>query len=152
MTSDIKKSNDDRTRQLAKIHLAKKTLGLDDETYRDMLWTVARVRSASELDAPGRMAVIQHLVARGFVAKSGKKHRKDRPKNMAGSRGNQLKKIEAILADAKREWAYADGIARNMFGVAKVAWCNEEQLHKLIGAMMVDQSRRKKRELAKEDI
>jgi len=42
-----------RRAQLAKIHIAKKELGLDDETYRSMLWTIARVRSASDLDSHG---------------------------------------------------------------------------------------------------
>ena len=42
--------------QLAKIHIAKKMLALDDESYRDMLERVAGVRSARELQP-------EHLVA-----------------------------------------------------------------------------------------
>ncbi len=34
---------------LAKIHIAKKALGLDDDTYRDLLERIAGVRSAREL-------------------------------------------------------------------------------------------------------
>ena len=43
-----------RTRELAQIHIARQQLGMDDETYRSVLWTVARVRSAADLDWSGR--------------------------------------------------------------------------------------------------
>lgn len=59
--SDLRKAD------LAQIHIAKKALGLDDDTYRDMLWTVARVRSSKELDATGRAQVLAHLRACGWA-------------------------------------------------------------------------------------
>lgn len=59
-----------RSTDLAKIHIAAAQLGLkqagDDSAYRDMLWSVARVRSAKELDEGGRLAVLRHLRACGF--------------------------------------------------------------------------------------
>ncbi len=55
-----------RLRDLALIHVAKQQLGLDDETYRTLLWTVAGVRSARELDAAGRAAVLARLRDHGF--------------------------------------------------------------------------------------
>lgn len=39
---------------------------MEDDTYRDMLWSVARVRSAGDLDHAGRKAVLDHLKACGF--------------------------------------------------------------------------------------
>ncbi|PJC11851.1 MAG: GemA protein, partial [Comamonadaceae bacterium CG_4_9_14_0_8_um_filter_60_18] len=45
---------DQRRRDLATIHMVKKHLGMDDAAYRDILWSVARVRSSSELDQAGR--------------------------------------------------------------------------------------------------
>ncbi|MBN8479499.1 MAG: regulatory protein GemA [Burkholderiales bacterium] len=56
----------ERSNELAKIHIAKAQLGLDDDTYRAMLWTVARVRSAKDLDAGGREAVLLHLRGCGW--------------------------------------------------------------------------------------
>ncbi len=60
----------DRGKQLAMIHIAAADLKLrstgDDSAYRDMLWTVARVRSAKDLDAAGREAVLKHLRACGW--------------------------------------------------------------------------------------
>jgi phage gp16-like protein len=56
----------DRRNDLAKIHVAKKALGWDDSTYRDILWTVCRVKSASELDTAGRRAFLDHLAKCGW--------------------------------------------------------------------------------------
>jgi phage gp16-like protein len=64
-----------RSTELAKIHIAAQQLGLrtpfDDTAYRDMLWSVGRVRSAKDLDAAGRDRVLKHLRGCGF---------QDRPK------------------------------------------------------------------------
>ncbi len=58
-----------RTRDLAQIHIAKKDLGLDDDTYREMLFTLTRKRSSSELDAHQRGQVLQHMISRGWKPK-----------------------------------------------------------------------------------
>lgn len=50
-----------RNRDLAAIHAGAKALGMDDDTYRAMLWTQARVRSAKDLDFAGRRRVLDHL-------------------------------------------------------------------------------------------
>jgi len=72
-----------------------------------------------------------------------------RPANMDDQdRGKLLKKIEALLAEAGRPWAYADGIARKMFRVDKIAWCRAGDLHKIVAALMIDQRRRKARRQA----
>jgi len=49
---------DQRRRDLATIHMVKKQLGMDDAAYRDILWSVARVRSSSELDQAGRSKLL----------------------------------------------------------------------------------------------
>lgn len=132
--------HDSRRADLAKIHIAKKDLGLDDEVYRDILWTVARVRSAGDLDDAGRRAVLEHFRARGWKpAPAGRKSFPGRPHNVDSN--PQLKKVEALLADGRRPWSYADAMVRRMFHVERVAWCNAEQLQKLIAALVVDQKR-----------
>lgn len=65
--------------QLAQIHIAKKELGLDDETYRAMLWTCARVHSSADLDHAGRAKVLDHLKGLGW--KSGRQKRNKKPTN-----------------------------------------------------------------------
>lgn len=60
-----------RNIELAKIHMAAGALGLikqgEDSAYRDMLWSLARVRSAKDLDTAGRQRVIKHLRSCGWV-------------------------------------------------------------------------------------
>lgn len=132
---------DMRKAELAKIHIAKQQLGLDDDTYRVMLWTIARVSSSRDLDSFGRKRLLDHLRSRGFVGKSKPGTRfPGRPHNVAQS--PQLRKVEALLADARRPWSYADAMCVRMFRVDRVAFCDAQQLQKLIAALAIDQKRR----------
>lgn len=66
-------ASDIRNRELAQIHIAKQQLGLDDDTYRNLLWTVARVGSAAELDWAGRKTVLDHFKSRGWTKRPARK-------------------------------------------------------------------------------
>lgn len=136
-----KLARDHRNRELAQIHIAKQQLCMTDEDYRAMLWAKGRVRSSKDLDYAGRKAVIDHLVSLGF-----KITRKGRPHNIgSAARGPQLKKIEALLADAGRPWAYVSGMAKRMFQVDRVDLCHEGQLQALIAALTYDQQRQERK-------
>lgn len=56
--------------KLALVHIAAKAVGLDDDTYRDMLEAQAGVRSAKALDWEGFRAVMRHLEKAGFRGSS----------------------------------------------------------------------------------
>lgn len=125
-----------RNRELAMIHLAKAQLGMDDATYRAMLWTVARVKSAADLDWAGRKQVLDHCKAKGW--KNTARHRPAPAKSKAAL----VAKIRALLiAAGNRPDAYADGMARRMFGLARFDWCTHQQLGKLIAALEIDKRR-----------
>jgi len=138
-----------RNAELAKIHIAAEQLGMDPRDkdpaseYRQMLYAVARVHSARDLDYAGRQRVIEHLKACGFQARRGRRPFPGRPHN--ADRHPQLLKIEALLADAKRPWAYVDSMAEKMFGKARVAFCDPGEWQALIAALMKDQKRRKEK-------
>lgn len=68
-----------RNAEIAQIHIAKSQLGLDDDTYRDVLWTVARVRSAKDLDWTGRKALLDHFKAKGWKPKPPKQAKASTP-------------------------------------------------------------------------
>lgn len=130
-------NSDARHRELAKIHLAAKQLGFDRTTYEAMLWSIARVRSAKDLDEAGRRAVLEHLKARGFKPK-----RKGRPAP-ANDRAPLIGKIDALLGDRPR--AYAEGILKHMYGdtaPGRLEWANPEQLRKVVAALNYDAKRR----------
>jgi phage gp16-like protein len=134
MSMKPRTSADIRKRELAQIHVAKSQLGLDEETYRAMLWTVARVKSAADLDWAGRKKVLDHLKAGGFKIKS-------RPAPAANKAG-LVSKIRALLIalDNKPD-GYADGMARHMFHIERFEWCDSVQLRKIIAALGYQQKR-----------
>ncbi len=132
---------DYRRAELAKIHMAAKELGLDRDTYEDVLWTVARVRSAADLDSTGRFKVIAHFKALGWKPKGGRKW--GRKPNVTGDKTALMGKLEALLADNKLPWSYADGMSKRMFKVDKVAWVSQPQLRKLVAALQISVNRKK---------
>lgn len=128
-----------RNPALAKIHIAKKQLQLDDDTYRVMLQNVAGVSSSKDLTDAGVTKVLAHLQRCGWKPKATAKV----GKNPSVGRGRKalVGKIEALLAEAKRPWSYADAMALHMFGVEKVDWLEVEQLVKLVAALTYDAKR-----------
>ena len=127
---------DRRHAELAKIHIAKKQLALDEPTYRAMLWTIGRVESSKDLDTHGRQTLLEHLKSRGFVYRARPRPSEDREP--------LVNKIRAMLRAADRADAYADAMAKHMFGSAKFTWCNPEQLRKIVAALVYDAKRREK--------
>ncbi|MBS0457429.1 MAG: regulatory protein GemA [Proteobacteria bacterium] len=133
---------DQRKRVLAAIHASAHRLGLDDATYRSLVERVSgehgpAQRSAGDCTQAQMNAVANELrrlgglPARGWAGKP------------RGELAPQLGKIEALLADAGREWAYAHALARRMCRVGRLEWCRPDQLGKIIAAMQIDANRRR---------
>ena len=57
----------------------------------------------------------------------------------------QLGKIGALLADARRPWAYSHAVARRICKVERIEWCNKDQLASVIAALQIDANRRLRR-------
>lgn len=129
-----------RNVQLSRIHIAKKDLGLDDETYRALLGRVAGVRSAKDLNPRQIGHVLAEFARLGWTATTAKQTGRKAPVP-ALDRAKLIGKIEAFLAEAKRSWAYADGMALRMFKVERVEWLDPAQLHKMVAALTYDARR-----------
>lgn len=129
-----------RNLQLSKIHIAKKDLGLDDETYRALLGRVAGVRSAKDLNPRQIGAVLAEFTRLGWESAPAKNQGRKAPA-AAPDRAKLVGKIEAFLAEAKRSWAYADGMALRMFKVERVEWLDPQQLQKMVAALTYDARR-----------
>jgi len=140
------KAENRRRAALGKIHIAKKQLGMDDETYRAMLWTVAGVQSSKDLSGEGVNKVLRHLEKAGAVFSQPKKHGK-KPHNLPSNseRAPKLAKIEALLAEAGRPWEYAIGMAKRMYNKDALEWCGHEQLSGIIAALVKDAQRHGRR-------
>lgn len=73
---------DGRKRDLAAIHVCKKTLNLSDDEYRDLMATVCGgIRSAALLDQSGRQRFLAHLAAC--------QRANSRPSGVAASKGDR---------------------------------------------------------------
>lgn len=127
------------------IHIAKQQLGMEDETYRDMLWSVARVKSSTSLDYAGRKKVLDHMKACGFKPLN---KNAGKPANVKADLAPLMGKIGALLADMKLPWAYLtasrDGtpcMLKRIAGVDKLEWASAEQLQALVAALVKRQAK-----------
>ncbi|WP_286695002.1 gp16 family protein [Spongiibacter sp. UBA1325] len=125
-----------RQRLLAQIHIARKQLALDDDTYRQALKTLTGKTSAKHLSLPELRCVMDDFTRKGFVPKKGGK--RPRP---AKNRTALMNKIEALLADKNQSWQYAHSMAEHMFGLKRVDWLNADQLWRLVAALEIQRRR-----------
>lgn len=132
--------------QIKLIHTLKGALCLDDATYRDILagYGVASSKALSSLQAA---RLIHDLEAKAIAAGVWKGTPRPAPApEAAQDRQPTIAKIGNLLAAAGRPWTYADAMARNMFKVHKLHWCQPEQLRKIVAALVIDQKRRARKE------
>lgn len=125
---------------MAAIHIAKKELQMDDETYRNMLFNLTGKRSAKGLTHVEIGKVLDHLRTLGALKTApvhkGKPHNFDKLPEM-------ITKIEALLADMKLPWSYADSIVKRQTGIDATAWVRDEKsLRAVIAALVVEQEKR----------
>lgn len=134
-----------RKQLMAQIHIAKKDLGLDDESYRSILLRVARQESCKEMTTMQLVDVIKEMKRLGFQVKSTARSKASYGKkpNAVQSKQALMNKIEAMLADMNLNWNYAHAMARKMFGVDQVHWLDDDHLYKLTQALAVYQRKQK---------
>lgn len=143
-------AKDFRRSELAKIHIAAKQLfGDDEEAYRDMLESVAGVRSAARLDEAGRRKVIEHVKACGAeFAPARKSGLKRNPPAPPPETELQIRKVRAMLAEDGLPDAYAEAILKRQCSHphrVPLQWANSEQLRGVIAALAKRKERIEKR-------
>ena len=135
------KSN--RKALLAKVHIAKKELGLSDEIYRAVLEEKYGVRSAKELKIFELIDLCRHFEKLGWKSKPPK----GKPR-ACKEREALLKKVFVLCYNLGVPVPeYATGIAKKMFGVDYIGWCNPNQLHKIVAALMYQLKRKRRARL-----
>lgn len=126
-----------RRAKLAKIHIAKKELSFGDEQYQAILMERMGVESAGELDDKGLDQMVRILEDMGWTPKRSKK-----TGTLPKGKAKQIKRIWAQCYALERPVpAYADGMAKQMFKVAKLQWCDNDQLQKISAALAYQQQR-----------
>lgn len=126
-----------RNAELAQIHIARAQLGIDEDTYRAILWTVARVKSAKELDWTGRKALLEHFRSKGWKPAPPKTAKAAKP--VSGGQEGMVRALwsELHAADKVRDpsdAALGSWLARNKWP-QRVEWLNSWQLERAIEAL-----------------
>ncbi len=125
------KKNTRKRRLMARIHILKKEAALDEDSYRDLLQRLTGKRTSTRLNTSESYTVINYLERH-----TKKPHYPGRPNNTDSN--PQLQKIEALLAEAKRPWAYATGMAKHMYNKQRLEFCDSTELSALITALIND--------------
>jgi phage gp16-like protein len=127
-----------RRRDLAAIHVARKALGWDDGTYRDVLAVVcAGAKSSAELDHAARKRWLAHLQA--CQRQLSGQPAKPAPRRTAAPWSPRLKRLWAEwqrLADGglvhDRKRPALEAWTRGETGVDRLEWLTDQQLDGLI--------------------
>lgn len=135
-----------RRAMLAAIHAELKKLPIDEETYRDLVERVSAehgqaVRSAGDCTPRQLEAVLDELRRLAGAPARGAHTGRQWPGRPAGELSPLLSKIEALLADADRPWAYATAVAKRICKVDRLEWCSDEQLGKVVAALQINADR-----------
>lgn len=134
---------------MAKIHIAKKQLNLDDDVYRSVLDHVTGQTSCYKMSDNQLTRVLDHFKAKGFKPKSTKSARRMSPNSNEPVKTPLIRKIRAVwitmhLHGIVRDNSEAalDAYVKRMsaqqnngFGVESVAWLNGELAYKVLEAL-----------------
>ncbi len=140
-------SADQKRRDLAKIHIARKELGMEEEDYRAMLQDVAGVGSSADLTVAGRSKVLRRLEKLGWKPKTRK------PRQKITAREPVDRKIRALWLDLANLGAVRDrsekalnSYVSRQTGVDRLDWLSSKQAEKVIEALKQWQSRVEKQQ------
>lgn len=129
-------SNPNRLRYIKLIHVARRELGIDDDTYRLMLAGMKSLdgaTSTADLSVPNLLRVLEQLKQKGFKVRPNKTQKR----TMADD--GQSKKIRSIWLTLRDLGALRDpseeALAKfvlSMTGVEALQWLNGAQASKVI--------------------
>jgi len=143
---------------LAKVHIAKKQLGLRDEDWRAILETRFEVDSSARLSLGQLENLVSYLERCGWKPTTrrkvfdshGKPHVATHDDTGMGREG-QMRKIEALLAELGQAeghympWDYAAAILKHQTGLTRLEYADPIQLKGVIAALSRNITRMRKR-------
>lgn len=118
------------SKETALIHVAKNKLGMEDDSYRELLETFG-VKSSKDLSGSQFSEIMECFNRAGFVSSRSLPPGEKQPV----SKALLLDKIGAQLASMKLPWSYADAIALRMFKRRWVRWCTAREMEKIVAAL-----------------
>ena len=131
--------------KLAILHIAKKQLGLDDQTYRDALEAYGGVRSSAGLDYKGFVAVVKHFEKCGFQSDFSKRkataQKTPQTKRPGSASDKQIRMIYALwfgmpsYYEKGKEYAALRGFLQKRFRMAHENFLTFQKAHAVIEAL-----------------
>tara|TARA_Y100000782_G_scaffold111568_1_gene139920 strand:+ start:786 stop:1271 length:486 start_codon:yes stop_codon:yes gene_type:complete len=128
----VKPQKNNRKSALAQIHIAKKQLGLDDDTYRDMLQQITGTRSCGGMHIGDLYKVLTHLKKCGFKRKP-PANRQTKKQYSPKASGKVIDVMRAIWIEM-----YQQGIIKDGSEQALTHWA-KHQSSKLNGGVGIDE-------------
>ena len=116
----------------AQVHIAKKDLAMDDDMYRSMLRERYGVESSGALGILKLVDLVSNFEKLGWVPKRSPSPRND-IKRLCKRIWAQCYSLDRPVPD------YGDAIAKQMFNIEKVTWCNADQLRAITTALTKQQ-------------
>lgn len=129
---------------LAKIHIARKEMGLSEEQYRDLLGQRYGVASSKELNESQAADLLVAFAAMGWKPAGGKRWGwgKQRYEELAGRPGyfaapHQLRKIEAVWRDVARNPSdeALEAFIERQTGIKRLIWLHQEHVVPVLTAL-----------------
>lgn len=124
-------------KNLAKIHIAKKDLGLTDEAYRDILRTQTGKESAAKLTDTQALRVLRYFESRGWKPK-----KQGSLPGMAIPTDGQSKKIQALWITLHQAGKITNGndaallaFVKRLTKIDRLEWCSGHDKDKVIEAL-----------------
>lgn len=152
-------SNPERTNLIRLIHVGRRELAIDDDTWRAYLKQAFLVESSTQLSLPRLKTALNHLRRQGFTQK-GKVHEWSWVDTATPSRQPLLRKIIMLMkstgVEMGKQVAYVEGIAAQMAGLnasaatqatthAPLRMCDEVDLKRIVVALAIHLERGKTR-------
>ena len=130
---------------LAKIHIAKKELGLDEETYREVLSSEFGVRSSKDLNDAKALKLIRYFREKGWQPKIKPKKYDDQKGDIYSATPGQKRMVEVLWHNVYRgndETKHLRQFLWNHFKISDVRFLTKDKAHEAIEALKAMHSRR----------
>lgn len=129
--------NPERARLIRVIHVGKRELGMDEDTYRDFLKNLTGKRSCSALSEDQLRIVRDAMKKKGFHVKP--KSKGKRAGNAKQPRINKITALWCALADAgvveNKSWEAMEAWCKTKTEGRPLAWAEPQELNKCIEAL-----------------
>lgn len=124
------------------IHVAKRELRLDDETYRAALQGVCQKKSCKGMTVAELQKVLNHFEDKGFKKRAKKSKKRQSPSSSKPVKWPEIKVIRAIWIQAAKDDLLKDGSEEaldkwvfRMTGVRHVGWLSYDRAFKVLESL-----------------